>query len=231
MRFIRQEGRDLQRLQLTQSPVTSTHSLTAPGTEGYAEDATWLIPRYESVSFVDKYRSVFHLIPAAPSAILDIGAGTGVDSAWLTAWGHKVVAIEPVAAFRDAGIELHSSCQIEWINDSLPELVTIAQRKEAFDVVLLSAVWNHLAPNERRLAMSNIVPLLKSAAVLVMSIRHGLAPANRRVFEICADETIELAKSFGLEMTLIARTPSIQPLNCQAGVTWSWLAFKRSYAP
>ncbi len=211
--------------------VNPTRSIAVPGTEGYAEDAAWLIPRYESVSFVDKYRAVSHLIPAAPSTILDIGAGTGVDSSWLAELGHDVVAVEPVAAFRDAGIKLHPSRQIEWIDDSLPGLVKIVQREKEFDAVLISAVWGHLAPDERRLAMSNIVPLLKSAAVLVMSIRHGLAPANRRVFEISADETIELAKSFGLEMTLIARMPSIQPLNCQAGVTWSWLAFKRSYAP
>jgi len=203
------------------------HPSTVSGTEGYSGDAEWLIPRYESVSFADKYRAVSHLLPTAPSTALDIGAGTGVDSAWLAKHGHDVVAVEPVAAFREAGIKLHSSPKIEWLDDSLPQLVEIASRKEAFDVVLVSAVWNHLAPQERARAMSNIVALLKFGATLVMSIRHGPFPTNRRMFEVSADETIDLAMSCGLSMILNARTASAQLLNRQAGVTWSWLVFEK----
>jgi protein-L-isoaspartate O-methyltransferase len=74
--------------------------MIVPGTEGYSEDAEWLIPRYESISFVDKYRDVLEFLPTNTSTILDIGAGTGIDSAWLAANGHDVIAVEPTAAFR-----------------------------------------------------------------------------------------------------------------------------------
>jgi 2-polyprenyl-3-methyl-5-hydroxy-6-metoxy-1,4-benzoquinol methylase len=198
-----------------------------PGTEGYSEDAEWLIPRYENVSFIDKYRAVFHFLPTKRSTILDIGAGTGVDSAWLATNGHNVTAVEPVAAFREAGIKLHASPKIEWLDDSLPALSKIASRKDAFDVVLVTAVWAHLAPHERVQAMSNITALLKSGAILVMSIRHGLAPTNRRIFKISADETINLAVLNGLRVLFKKRTQSAQPINRRAGVTWSWLVFKK----
>ena len=46
---------------------------TVPGTEGYLDDAEWLIPRYDGVSFEDKYQAVQHLLPTAPGSVLDIG--------------------------------------------------------------------------------------------------------------------------------------------------------------
>lgn len=59
------------------------------GTEGYTENADSLIARYESVSCAEKYKSVLHLtpIPKKVSDVLDIGAGTGADAAWLAAAG------------------------------------------------------------------------------------------------------------------------------------------------
>lgn len=198
-----------------------------PGTEGYSEDAEWLIPRYESVSFPEKYRAVLHMLPSKPSMILDVGAGTGIDSAWLAMNGHNVIAVEPVAAFREAGIKLHPSSKIEWLDDSLPALSKIVPRNEIFDVVLVAAVWSHLAPHERVQAMASITALLKSGAILVMSIRHGPAPANRRVFDVSSEETIELAIVNGFSVILKVQTLSVQQINRQAGVTWSWLVFKK----
>ena len=46
------------------------------GNEGYAEEAEALTRQYESVGFADVHRHVLHLIPKAPSDVLDIGAGT-----------------------------------------------------------------------------------------------------------------------------------------------------------
>jgi protein-L-isoaspartate O-methyltransferase len=202
-------------------------SKIVPGTEGYSEDAEWLIPRYESVSFVEKYKAVFDWLPTKPSTILDIGAGTGIDSAWLATNGHNVIAVEPTAAFREAGIKLHTSPRIEWLDDSLPALSKIAVRKATYDVVLVTAVWGHLAPRERVQAMSTITSLLKSEGILVMSIRHGSAPANRRVFDVSEDETIDLAMLNGLRVILKRKALSAQLINRQAGVTWSWLVLKR----
>jgi hypothetical protein len=36
---------------------------------------------------------------------------------------------------------LHPSPQIEWLDDSLPDLVGLTRRGENFDVVMLTAVW------------------------------------------------------------------------------------------
>ena len=68
-----------------------------PGTQGYAEQAPHLIEQYESLAFADKHRAVLHLLPDKTSQVLDVGAGTGADAAWLAARGHRVIAVEPTA--------------------------------------------------------------------------------------------------------------------------------------
>lgn len=198
-----------------------------PGTEGYSEYAEWLIPQYESVPFVEKYKAVLHLLPTKASEILDIGAGTGADAAWLATKGHYVLAVEPTGLLREAGEKLHPSNQIEWLEDSLPMLSKTMGREKAFDLVLVIAVWAHLAETERQQAMFNIAALLRPDALLIMSIRHGPAPTSRRIFEVSAEETIELAQRHSLKVTLHLLTASVQPINRQAGVTWSWLVFQK----
>nr|WP_314605845.1 hypothetical protein [uncultured Janthinobacterium sp.] len=76
--------------------------------------------------------------------------------------------------------------------------------------------------------MGNISKLLKPGALLVMSLRHGPAPANRRIFDVSAHETIALAASHHLKVVLSAHAPSVQRQNRQAGVGWSWLAFENA---
>src|ERR1700751_2428499 len=84
--------------------------MTAPrisGTEGYAKEAETLLAQYESINFADVHRQMLHLVPAVPSRILDIGAGTGRDVAGFAALGHRVLAVEPTAALRVVAMGLH----------------------------------------------------------------------------------------------------------------------------
>src|SRR5260370_2034066 len=70
-------------------------SVRVSGTENYAEEASDLLQRYESISFADTHRSVMHLIPNDPCHVLDIGAGTGRDPAAFAPLGHRVVPVQP----------------------------------------------------------------------------------------------------------------------------------------
>ena len=56
-------------------------SVQVSGTEGYAGEAIELFTRYESIPAASAHWTVLHLIPSAPSRILDIGSGTGRDAA------------------------------------------------------------------------------------------------------------------------------------------------------
>jgi SAM-dependent methyltransferase len=198
------------------------------GTEGYADEAEELFKHYESFPAADAHRTVLHLIPTAASSILDIGSGR--DAAWFAARGHRVVAVEPTDALRLPAMALHPSPQIEWLDDSLPDLAMLQRRGESFDVVMLSAVWMHLDAQQRRRAMPNLAALVREGGTVIMKIRHGPVPAGRRMFEIPAEETIELARMQGLHPVLNLRAESSQEANRAAGITWTNLAFVKEPA-
>jgi SAM-dependent methyltransferase len=195
------------------------------GTKSYRDNAAELIERYESLPFAHKHEAVLHLIPTRPSKIVDIGAGTGADAAWFASQGHQVVAVEPTDAFRDFGLAHHVSPLIEWVNDGLPRLERLTERKRGFSLVMLTAVWMHLDAGERSMAMPVVASLLAPNGVLIMTLRHGPAPIGRAMFAVTAKETVALAEAEGLRCMLNVRTESIQPVNRSAGVTWSRLAF------
>jgi SAM-dependent methyltransferase len=203
-------------------------SVQVSGTEGYADEAEELFKRYESIPTADAHRAVRHLIPTAPSRILDIGSGTGRDAAWFAENGHRVVAVEPTDAMRLPAMALHPSPRIEWLNDSLPELALVRTRGESFDLVMLTAVWMHLDARQRQGAMPNLAALVRDGGLVIMKIRHGPVPAGRRMFEITPEETIELARRQSLHPVLNLRSESTQEANRIAGVSWTNLAFVKA---
>ena len=201
--------------------------LTVPGAQGYAEAAGDLVARYEQIPFTEKHRAVLPWIPAAPADVLDLGAGTGADAAWLAAQGHRVLAVEPVPALRDAGRALHRASPLEWQDDSLPDLRAVLATGRRFDLVMITAVWMHLDAEERRVAMPIVASLLHTRGVLTMSLRHGPVPAGRRMFEVGAAEAVALAGRHGLQEKVCRRVASVQPANRAAGVSWTQLAFMK----
>jgi 2-polyprenyl-3-methyl-5-hydroxy-6-metoxy-1,4-benzoquinol methylase len=198
------------------------------GTQGYAEQVDELVERYEAMDFADKHEAVLHLLPETPGRALDIGAGSGVDAAWLAQKGYRVAAVEPMNEFRSRAMALHPSPSIEWIDDSLPRLELILGRKQRFNLVMLTAVWMHLDQEERRLAMPNVASLLEPNGILLMSLRHGPVPKGRIMYEVSAEETIALAQASGLHTVLSVLVPSAQGVNREAGIMWSRLAFVRA---
>ena len=204
------------------------------GSEGYAEEAAVLVEQYESISFVALHGTVLHLVPKPPCRVLDIGAGTGRDAAAFAEMGHQVVAAEPTAALRTAAMALHPSPRIEWLDDNLPDLGILLARGEEFDVVMLTAVWMHLDAAQRRRAMPNVASLMKPGGVMIMSLRHGPVPPGRRMFEVSAEETIELGQIRGLRPVLTMSTRLLQDRGTQAdplgrvGVSWTRLALVKT---
>ena len=193
------------------------------GTENYAEEAPELLKRYESISFADQHRSVIHLIPTVPGRVLDIGAGTGRDAAGFGVW-----TLGPCRRtdreLRRGAMLLHPSPMIAWVDDSLPDLAAVRARGEAFDAVMLTAVWMHLDELQRRQAMPNVAALVRNGGVMIMSLRHGPVPPGRRMFEVSAEETIALVQPLGLRCAL---NQEAEPSLRQPGVSWTRLAFRK----
>jgi hypothetical protein len=120
---------------------------------------------------------------------------------------------------------LYSTPLIQWVDDSLPDLRSILMRAETFNLVMISGVWMHLDQLQRRTAMPVVASVLAARGTLIMSLRHGPVPRGQRMFEVTAQETIELANEVGLRPIVNVQTGSVHPANRAAGVTWTRLAF------
>ena len=197
------------------------------GTQGYVDTDAALVERYERIPFPAKHRPFLPLLPDSPVDVLDVGAGTGADAAYLAKHGHRVVAVEPSAALRGPGMALHAGAGVDWIDDALPDLAAIRSLGCDYGLILLSAVWMHLDTAERARAMPLLAELARGGGLVLMTLRHVPVPAGRRMFEVGASETVELAADHGLDAVLSTRAESLQQANRDAGVAWSFLAFQR----
>ncbi len=198
-----------------------------PGTKGYGAQAAALIPRYETVPFEVGHAAILDLMPQTPSTVLDIGSGTGRDAAYLAGKGHHVTAVEPTDAFRSYAETNHPSPNIVWIDDALPQLVSLNDQAACFDLILLTAVWMHLDDAERCQGMAVLSRLLRPGGLLTMSLRHGPVPTGRVMYAVSADETLSLARRHHLTAVRKRHTDSVQEPNKSAGVTWTRLAFQK----
>lgn len=199
------------------------------GTEGYSDEADALVRQYESISFADVHASIMPLLPRPPARVLDIGAGTGRDAAGFAALGHAVTAVEPTAELRMRAMALHTSPDIEWLDDSLPDLSLLSGRGDTFDVVMLTAVWMHLDEPQRRRAMPRLVALVRPGGVMMISLRHGPVPQGRRMFEVTAAETIGLAREQA--MACVQHMETGDRLLDRPGITWDRLTFRKHGHP
>ena len=195
--------------------------------KGYEEAATeHLVARFEKISSTELLAPVVDHLPQRPAQILDIGAGTGRDAAWLASLSHTVVAVEPVDALRNAGISKHTSANISWVKDTLPELSQTRALGKTYDVILLSAVWQHLDATERQTALSVLWKLTSDNGKVIMSIRDGVGAPSRPVYPADVADTVKWAEAEGFSKKCEVVTQSVQALNHQAGVTWTWLVLQ-----
>lgn len=178
------------------------------GAPAYEGEAGLRLPdRYETVSAPDLHGPVADLLPAAPARILDVGAGSGRDAAWLAKMGHEVVAAELSATFRSAGARLHPDPRIAWICDQLPELASVRALNTSFRVILLSAVWQHVAPADRPAAFRTLAGLLAPGGLLLISLRLGPPDLARDMHPVCVTELRDLAAGSGLAVVREAPLP------------------------
>jgi SAM-dependent methyltransferase len=192
--------------------------------QGYVAGAPQLVAAFEALRSEDVLAPVLDLLPARPGHVLDVGAGTGRDAAWLAGKGHAVLAVEPAAPLREAGMALRPD--LEWLDDRLPHLCAISALDARFDLILLVGVWQHLPLETHGDAIAALRRLLKPAGRLILSLRHGPGAPSRPCFAASPAAVRIIAEAEGLRLLVERQSDSIQQANRDAGVTWTWLAFE-----
>ena len=154
--------------------------------------------QYETVDPAQLYAGIDAFLRKEPGLILDVGAGSGRDAAWLAARGHRVIAVEPSRTMREYAAQYHQHPHIEWVNDELPALAQIYRRNYVFDCVFVNAVWMFIPPRERARAFRKLVDLLKPGGVLLITVQLAGADDERGKYAVDAGEIPQLASAHGL---------------------------------
>lgn len=172
-----------------------------------------LAAKYESVSFEDVHPGLCVHLEALCSSreetrcALDVGAGSGRDAGWLARHGFDVVAVEPAQEFVAEGRRRHGEAEIRWVQDSLPDLTRTIRLGMSFDLILVSAVWMHVAPEDRARVFRKLVSLMKPGGLLVISLRKGPHHIADSIYPVSSLELEKLSIQRGLVVVSKERTP------------------------
>ena len=162
----------------------------------YETHAAQAAARYESVAAEEINAWLADLLPKRRAVVLDVGAGSGRDTAWLTSLGHEVVATDPSAAMRAQARRWHPALCVQFLPDRLPELTKTFRTGISFDFILVNAVWMHVAPSDRKRAFRKLVTLLKPGGVIAFTLREPIDTA-RGMYQVSGAEVEELAHQHG----------------------------------
>ncbi|MFM7502715.1 MAG: class I SAM-dependent methyltransferase [Betaproteobacteria bacterium] len=191
--------------------------------EWYNDNASQLLSNYESIRSERLHNWLTPFLPETGMPVLDVGAGTGRDAAWLRRLGYRVFAAEPARQMRQLAYEHHGDQGITWIDDRLPELPRLSPFSQDFHLILLSAVWMHLPTEQRLSAMTRLAQLIRPEGVLAISLRKGPLSEERGIFAVSERELVRLAHQHGFE--LICHIDALDQQG-RAEVMWAQMAFR-----
>ncbi len=185
----------------------------------YTAQAETLLPAYQDQKGEADAPNWWRFVPTDATDAADIGAGFGFDARRLAASGHRVVAVEPSEGMRQRGqrLDAEMSSPVRWIDDRYPNLDVLSGLGISFGVILSTAVWMHLAPDERVVAMRRISALLRPGGRFVLTVRHGPPPEGRPMFSVPAEEAEALGRQNGLDLHWSGR---VEDRARREGVWW-----------
>lgn len=148
--------------------------------DAYTTHARRFFEQYQRLRFEDVHAAWLQYLPSQPEFALDVGAGSGRDAAALAERGWEVLAVEPSNGLRALGQEATAGKNVHWLADALPDLGQVRALSYRFNLVLVSAVWMHVAPGQRERAFRILTELLAPGGLLVITLRHPSSVRNAR---------------------------------------------------
>ncbi|PYD84407.1 hypothetical protein DNF23_54720, partial [Pseudomonas syringae pv. pisi] len=148
---------------------------------------------YSKLYFSNIHRQFIRFLPESTNAkVLDIGSGSGRDALSLARRGYQVTAVEPSEKMLTLAKTKNNHKNITWLTDCLPDLSSL--NNNTYDFVLMSAIWMHIKPHERKSSLKRISSLLKEGSYLAITLRIGTPDLSRMMYPVSEEEF--LTRSF-----------------------------------
>ena len=179
--------------------------------------------KYESISPEKIHGWLRNFIPISTESVLDLGAGSGRDAAWLSERAKNVVAVEPSFEMQNFAKNTHLQANIEWINDSLPKLTKLRDKRQTFDFILLNSTWSQIPTEQRTESFYQMMRLLKPGGYLSLSFRIDSGRNKVGIYPVSLAKLKELASNYGVE--LIEEHQSADQFG-RADIAWVHALFK-----
>ena len=160
---------------------------------------------YESINPRQANAWLEPYIPREPASILDVGAGSGRDAAWLASKGHQVIAVEPSSEMRREAEQFHSNSAFTLVADRLPNIKKISRSGMSFDLILLNAVWMFIPEAERKRSFRKLIALLRPRGVIAISFRTPCV-RHRGMYPVSVPEIEQLALGHGAYVELTQKS-------------------------
>lgn len=199
----------------------------------YHQNAEEFVAQYDSLAAEQVHSLWLDQLAQSPlGRALDIGAGSGRDARWLASKGWQVTAVEPAEALRRAAQSIEAGPgaepEIVWVDDQLPHLGRVRAGNPTFDLILLSAVWMHIEPQFRPMALKALVSLLADVGLMVITLRFGPADPLRPMYRVSADEVQALAAPLGVSVEVISGTAFEKDQLNRSEVHWQTLLLRHT---
>lgn len=208
-------------------PVMSSDPTSLSSVAYYDRHAVELADGYEAISFEAAHPDLVPLLTStARMKVLEVGAGSGRDAAWIAGHGHDVTAVEPSAKMRQLAQKRHPSDKVVWIDGALPELRTVSGGD--YDLILLSAVWMHILPGDRPKALQRLAGLLGPEGAIYLTLRLGPTDKARSIHAVSFEELARLAQAQHLDAQLLGDSSD---LLSRADVHWQKIELKHAPTP
>ena len=192
----------------------------------YDQDAPAFARRYDGVTFDSVHPGLAGLLPAAGSAVLDVGAGSGRDARALAVRGMKVIAVEPSAAFRQL---VRKDARITWIDDRLPDLWSLRTAEQRFAFILCSAVLMLLPSDQLIPSFAAMADLLEGDGKLAVNLRNPSAGEPVDLVHAHSDDAIlSAADEAGLDLV---RQDTASDALGREGHCWRTFIFSLKHSP
>ncbi|MCG9759931.1 MULTISPECIES: class I SAM-dependent methyltransferase [Pseudoalteromonas] len=172
---------------------------------------------YESLKTEDVHSSWISSINFDGKKVLDLGAGSGRDAAYLASKGTElVVAVDSSCEMLSLAKQKHGDKKIIWMNESLPDLSSLdSVSLGSFDFILCSAVLMFLDENAQVASLKTILRLLKKGGTAVVTIKSD--KRNKEIFPL----TPQFAKIITDSGATFEKLSGERDLFNRDGISWN----------